>query len=534
MARDTTQPTYFTRNATGLVREAGPRDTFVYNLFFGNPWLALVFVFLSVPAFLPGANLVAATFICLALVIPFLLAYAFLAAAIPRSGGEYTYISRILNPAVAMAANFNITFFGIVFIGTAGGWFARWGVAMFIRIIAVNTKNASLLTFASHLVSPTGQFIVGTVLIVFFTLIFIRGLNAYLIVQRISFTLGAIGLLAGVIMLLASSHASFVSHFNAYAGVLTHKPNSYAAVASQAKHAGFAAHGASLTDTIRAVDWIFLALGYCYASTYIGGEVKRPAKSQIRGILGAAGFITIILLVYFLLMNKVVGMPFMGALDTAGTKVGLPDTPTFVELIAMLSTNPIVWGIIGFCFIFWTFTTMPVNILTSTRNVLAWSIDGLAPKRFSDVSERLHSPVFSLMVIDLLGIGWLWVYIFTTYTSVLLLIFANVLTYLTTCIACAAFAHRQPELFEGSPVNWRWLGIPVTTIVGTLGTITMAAILVVILYDPTSGFSFSSPKNLIENLVTFAFGAAYFGAAYAIQRARGKNINLAFNEIPIE
>jgi amino acid transporter len=526
---------YFTRKATGLVREAGARDTLVYNLFFGNPWLALVYVFLfAVPA-LSGANLIWSTFMCLALVIPFLLVYAFLSAAIPRSGGEYTYISRILHPAIAVMANLNITFFGIIFVGAAGGWFARWGIADFVRIVAVNTGNLSLLNFDNSLVSQWGEFVVGTLLILFFTLVFIRGMDTYLFVQRIAFVLGTIGLVAGALVLLVSSHASFLAGFNHYASVLNGKPDTVAMVNSAATKAGYAPTANNLPDSFRAVDWIFLALGYCYASTYIGGEIKRPARSQLVGMLGAAGFITVVMLVYFVLIDHVIGMNFIGALGsvTPGA-VGLPDTPTFVELIASISTNPIVWAVVGFCFIFWTFTTMPVNILTATRNLLAWSLDGLAPKRLADVSDRFHSPVVSLVFVGALGIFWLWVYIFTTYTSVILLIFANVLTYLTTAVAAAFLPYRQPELFEASPVNWRWGGIPVVTIVGALATLTMAIMLWVIFADPTQGFSFSHPGNLIFNLVVFFGGAVYFYVVYLIRKAQGIDINLAFREIPVE
>jgi len=526
---------YFSRKATGLVREAGPRDTLVYNLFFGNPWLALVYVFLfAVPA-LPGANLIWSTFMCLALVIPFLLVYAFLSAAIPRSGGEYTYISRILHPVIAVMANLNITFFGIIFVGIAGGWFARWGVAQFVRILAVNTNNLGLLGFASWLDSQWGQFIAGTLLIIFFTSVFIRGMDTYLNVQRVAFTFGAIGLVVGAIVLLFSDHASFISGFNHYASVLTGKPDTVSQITSGAAKAGYSPAPSNFADSFRAVDWIFLALGYCYASTYIGGEIKRPARSQLIGMLGAAAVITVVMVTYFLLIAHVVGMDFMGALGTVKPgAVGLPDTPTFVELIAAISTNPLVWAVIGFCFIFWTFTTLPVNILTATRNLLAWSLDGLAPKRLADVSDRFHSPVISLIFVGALGIFWLWVYIFTTYTSVILLIFANVLTYLTTAVAAALLPYRQPELFEASPVNWRWSGIPVVTIVGVLATITMATMLVIIFYDPTQGFSFSSPNNLIFNLVVFFGGAVYFYVAYLIRKAQGVDLNLAFREIPVE
>ena len=526
---------FFSRKATGLVREAGPRDTLVYNLFFGNPWLALVFVFLfAVPA-LAGANLVLSTFICLALVIPFLLVYAFLSAAIPRSGGEYTYISRIIHPVVAVMANLNITFFGIIFVGTAGSWFARWGVALFVRLIAVNTGSLGLLNFADWLSSTWGQFVVGSLLIVFFTLVFIRGMDAYLKIQRVAFTLGGIGLVAGAAVLLFSDHASFVSGFNHYAGVINGQSNTVSKVVSDAAAAGYSPAPSNFADLFRAVDWIFLALGYCYASTYIGGEIKRPARSQAyrharrrRRHYGGHDHI--------LPLDRSCDRPaFHWRSGTVpASSVGLPDTPTFVELIASISTNPLIWGVVGFCFIFWTFTTMPVNILTATRNLLAWALDGLAPKRFAYVSDRFHSPVISLVFVGVLGIFWLYIYIFTTLTSVILLIFANVLTYLTTAVAASLSPYRQRELFEASPVNWRWFGIPVVTIVGVIATITMATMLVVIFYDPTQGISLKSPNNLIFNLVVFFGGAVYFYVVYLIRKAQGVDLNLAFREIPVE
>ena len=53
-------PQMFTRNATGLVRAASRTDTLAYNLFFGNPWLAMVFVFLFFWGLYPIAYLLPA------------------------------------------------------------------------------------------------------------------------------------------------------------------------------------------------------------------------------------------------------------------------------------------------------------------------------------------------------------------------------------------------------------------------------------------------------------------------------------------
>lgn len=529
-----TAPQMFTRRSTGLVRAASRTDTIAYNLFFGNPWLAMVFVFLFVPAFLPGADLVVATIICFVLVLPFIASYALLSAAIPRSGGEYTYISRIIHPAVAMMANFNVTFFGIVFVGTAGSWFAQWGVAQFLRIAGAYTANQGLIDAAASVASQEGRFIVGALLIIAFTLVFAKGLRAYFTLQRIAFALGMIGLVVGAVMLLLADPGAYAANFNAYAQPLTGNPDTYRAVTDAAAAAGYAAVPTNLGDSFRAVDWAFLALGYVYASAYIGGEVRKPASTQLFGMLGALIVTAIVLIVYFVLIGNVVTMPFVGALGTASLDAGLPDTPTFVELIAAISPSALLWLPLAFCFIFWTFSTLPVNILTSTRNLLAYAVDGLAPRQFAAVSERSHAPVFSLVLVGVLGVFWLWVYIFTSYTSVILLIFANVLTYLTTAFAAALLPYRRPQLFESSPVNHRWAGIPVVAIVGGLGVITMAVMLYVILIDPLSGFSTGDPYNLIFNIGVYLFGAVYYFVARAIQRMRGVNIDHAFQEIPIE
>lgn len=529
-----TAPQMFTRNATGLVRAASRTDTIAYNLFFGNPWLAMVFVFLFVPPFLPGADLVIATLICFILVLPFIASYAMLASAIPRSGGEYAYISRIVHPAVALMANFNVTFFGIVFVGTAGSWFAQWGVAQFLRITGAYTSNQGLVDAAATVASNEGRFVVGALLIVAFTVVFVRGLRVYFTLQRVALVLGAIGLVIGALVLLTADPASYAANFNAYAEPLTGNADTYGAVVSAASAAGYAPVPTNFGDSFRAVDWVFLALGYVYASAYIGGEVRKPASTQLFGMLGALIVTSIVLIVYFVLMSRVVTMPFLGAIGTAGLDAGLPDTPTFVELIAAASGSPLIWLPLAFCFIFWTFSTMPVNILTSTRNLLAYSVDGLAPRQFSDVSERSHAPVFSLVLVGALGIMWLWVYIFTSYTSVILLIFANVLTYLTTALAAALLPYRRPQLFESSPVSMRWAGIPAIAIVGALGVVTMAVMLVVILIDPLSGFSVGDPFNLIFNVGVYLFGAVYYFVARAIQRMRGVNVDHAFQEIPVE
>lgn len=529
-----TAPRLFTRQSTGLVRDAGTFDTVAYNVFFGSPWVAMLFTFLIVPAFLPGADAIVATVACFIIVLPMIGSYALLAGAIPRSGGEYTYISRILHPVLGVMANVNVAFFGIVFVGIAGAWFAQWGLALSLRVAGSYLGNPALLDLSKTLATSEAKFIIGTVLIVLYTLMFVRGLRTYFRYQRIVFVICAFALVLGAVVLLTGDPASFQSAFNTYAAPITGNANSYQAVLDAATANEFAPVQTNLLNSFRAVDWIFLALGYTMASAYIGGEVRKPASSQLIGMVGATIVAAVILIAYFFLMNRVIGQTFIGAADVGALDAGFPDTPIFVELIASITSNGLLWLPLVLAFMFWPLATMPINMLMATRSLLAYSLDGLAPQRLSDVSDRSHAPIFNLMFVAAFGIFWLWIYIYTTLTSVILLVFANVLTYLTTAVAAALLPYRRQALYASSPINRRWLGIPQITVVGVLAIVAMIVMMIVILNDPVSGFSLENPYNLVFNIGVYLIGAVYYFGAKFIQRARGVNIDHSFQDIPVE
>ena len=88
----------FVRQATGLVREAGLVDTVFFNWVSGGAvGLALVYnVYWALNAF-PGVNLTLATLLVVPFAICAVLVFALLAASMPRSGGDYVFVSRIVH-----------------------------------------------------------------------------------------------------------------------------------------------------------------------------------------------------------------------------------------------------------------------------------------------------------------------------------------------------------------------------------------------------------------------------------------------------
>src|ERR1700722_3044855 len=92
----------FVRKSSGLVREMGLRDAFSVGVAWTNfSGLAVTFVILL--SLFPGVSITWALLITGILSFATAIAYAELVAAMPRSGGDYVYLSRIFHPAVGAA-----------------------------------------------------------------------------------------------------------------------------------------------------------------------------------------------------------------------------------------------------------------------------------------------------------------------------------------------------------------------------------------------------------------------------------------------
>jgi amino acid transporter len=97
----------FVRQSTGLVREASALDATIFNAVFSAPVGATlaIGVLWALSAF-PGADPVWATIIAVILNVPVLIMMALLASSMPRTGGDYVWVSRILAPPLATISNF--------------------------------------------------------------------------------------------------------------------------------------------------------------------------------------------------------------------------------------------------------------------------------------------------------------------------------------------------------------------------------------------------------------------------------------------
>lgn len=539
----------YARKSTGLVREGGAWSVLIYNINFVSIGLMTLFAVLLIPAFYPGGNIQLAFLICLIVVLPTSMVFAMFSAAMPRSGGDYVYVSRVLGPSWGMMSNWNQTVWWILYGGVPSAFFAYFGLTPLFRTLGVLMNNDSLIRFGDKLSTPTGAFVAGTLLIAALVAIFSLGLNTYFKLQNVLFVVALIGAALTIWVLLGKDHASFQSGFNSSLTSVSGTSDPFGAVMDSAKGGGFATAKFSLYWTLIPMTWIYLELVFNQSSAYIGGEVKRPGRVQLWSMPFAAVFAVAVAMITIWALQRSAGTTFLGAASyDNGASLGFSTAPTYTELASYASGNTILALIMSIGFVFWSYTWLPGQIVNASRNLLAYGIDGVGPSWLGKVSERTHAPINALMVMGLGSIAALWFYTrpdspFKTLVG----IFGFILSFILTSIAAIVMPYKLKDVFENSPVNWRLGKTPVMSIVGALSLVSTVFMAWVYLKDPLSGLSWHplhegggiflesrSFNMFLLNIVIFISGLVIYFVARAIQRGRGVELDATFKEIPIE
>jgi basic amino acid/polyamine antiporter, APA family len=526
------KPEVFVRKASGLVRTAGVWDVLAYNINFTSIGLLLIFLIMLGPAFYPGINMAWSAIICTLLLIPLSLVFGYLASTMPRSGGDYVYVSRVLGPAWGMMSNFNNTMWWFFYGGVPSAFLARYGLAPFFRTMGIFTGNTGLIDVGNWFASPLGMFIFGVLLISLLVYIFSIGMRLFFRVQNVLIIFAIISTVLSALVFLGKNQADVMAAFNAFLGPLSGKPDAAAYVMSAAAEAGFGTAPFSLMNTLLPMTWIYLNLSFMSSSAYIGSEVKDARRLQLWSMPVTLLVVGVGVLITVIVVGNAAGYDFLGSLTNIDpAELGVSSTPLYTELASYLSGNIIVAFLITFGFIFWSYAWLPGQIINGSRNILAYSIDGLFPAWFRQVHPKLHTPVPALVTMGLMSIIALAIYVFTSYFATLVGIFGFILSFGMVSIAAILLPFRLPDVFETSAVNQRVGNIPVISIIGALSLLSCIFMLWVFVKDPLSGMT---PFMIGFNVVIFLSGLVVYYVARWIQARRGVDVSVSYKEIPKE
>src|SRR5262245_61007139 len=209
----TGQAKLFLRNATGLVREVSLSDAFIMNTFGMNIAVGAVFLFLQGPAFFPNGNMLLAVIIgTLLMAFTLLWVYSTFAAAMPRSGGDYVYVSRSLHPFVGWLLGWSQGMWLIFFWIGFNAWFAlTFAVPVALSTIGAATGQSFWSDLSSSLLSSfpilgiTTQWwvlLLGTLINLGFAALLIFGGQAFWRFQKAFFLIAGGSIVLAFVLLL--------------------------------------------------------------------------------------------------------------------------------------------------------------------------------------------------------------------------------------------------------------------------------------------------------------------------------------------
>jgi basic amino acid/polyamine antiporter, APA family len=535
-AQTTAAPGLFTRKATGLVREGRTRDALFYNLLWSSVGLTFAFFWLFA-AFYPGANALLSFLLAAALGLPGAFLYAMLTQLMPRTGGDYVFNSRSLHPSIGFASNVSYSFWLAVVIGVYTTYIAAYGFGAFGRTMAGFGAGSGWLSFGEWFSTEWGLFITGTTVLVLSAVMFaIGGVRLFFRVQAACFALYLVGaILVPVIVGLFQDHQGFLANFDEYAANLG-VTGATAALESSAADAGFAPASFDLESTVKAVSIFWFIFGFIFSSNYFAGEIRLAKRTHLYSMPGAVGLAVLVLLLLVPTFDHLVGYDFasmLGLADPAayGFAGGAPAYP---ELIGIAAGSPIIGVIAILGFTIALMVWLPQTLLLVSRNMFAWSFDGVVPERLSKVDPRSRSPIYAIGTMLVLSVASTAIYSFTDWFSSLSALLGLTLPLVVTAIAGLLLPYRQPALVEGSPFSRRIAGIPLLTLVGGLALLGFLGTVAILLWDTGSGASLSEdPDKLLLAVGVFVAAVIVWFVARAVRRRQGIDLDLAYRELPV-
>ena len=143
VSSEAAKPEVFTRKASGLVRVMSPTSAFIYNVL--TMGLIFPWTYLWAPGALPGGKLVWGILLAMLIEIPIAFTYVWLSTALPRSGGDYVFQSRVFGGGVAFTVVMSGYVIWILQWVALSGWLLSYlGFAPLFLGLGASTGSASL------------------------------------------------------------------------------------------------------------------------------------------------------------------------------------------------------------------------------------------------------------------------------------------------------------------------------------------------------------------------------------------------------
>ena len=508
-----------------------PLDAMLYNMMVLNVVMGFALAFLTAYMIYPGGNWVVATAISAVFCAAEALVYAYLAACMPRSGGEYYFQARILSTGTGSVFCFSaIVLGGTMWVAVTGWCAAHLAVNPLLVTLGLAFRSEALIQAGVWVQSPWGVLLLSIVVILWSAVAIILGMGTYARLQRWFWVAAGVTFVAVVAGLLVGHDLGSLPVFRegmTRALSLGYSPSS----------------GTIATQTMAIIPLASYMLVYAGWSTQQAGETKNASqlRAQVFIILGA--MLASAVLSAFLggLVAHQFGAKTLGAsaflFFEHPDQMPLPVVPFFwwadgsswarlLAVIVALFFNALFW------------MNAPNPTLAASRVLMAMSSDRILPRWVGHLHATTKAPVKAITLFSVMCVPPCLAYAFTPYWRLTLntVALVNILAFAVTCATGAVFPFVRRELYrESAASRHEFLGVPVITLAGAV--FVFFTVWIVARYTVDFGLSLGLGLvvPIVTTLVLYAtsFGVYLVSGLYRRVRA-GTELEVWFTESPLD
>jgi basic amino acid/polyamine antiporter, APA family len=531
-----TIPAAYARKSTGLVRQIGIGGQGVFSASGSPLGVTLVLALFALTLF-PKSNFFIAMAIALVCGVFAWVTFALLSSMMPRVGGDYAFVSRILNPAVGLGSNLAFFIGSMMASGLWCYWVAEQGLSPAFSVIGAVTGSKGLTTLGEAF-GPEHHvncFLVAAGALILMSVLSALGTKVAFRVITALFVIAAAGFVVDILILAFTSHASFVTKINHLGGA-----GSYAKTVSKGDTSLFPTGGYSTRSTIGAAYYCLSNTVFCWVGAYTIAEFRGAGqrKRELSTMVGSGvGQIFLVLLGAVVFLNTVGYDFFISALggNFTGPGGGTVGLAGYVYFAGVAAPGKFLVVILSLAFMGWWLPGLYVNMAMAQRALLSYSLDGLLPRKVAYVNPRTHTPLVAIAIVTLGSLaGVAWVSFSSSFFKVLgIMLLLSFVPMVFVGIAAMVVKFRRPDLYKGSPADWRIGGVEVLPIAGA-GCFAVGVVAI--------GTALYFHKELAFNLweaaalpfAILAFGAAWYAVARIVRRNQGVELDLVYQAIPPE
>ncbi len=550
MAKSAAPRGLFVRQASGLVRDVSMANALFFNIaaFVGTAvgWaIAFYALYPEWQAF--GISAYTYMAVLTGIACYFLgMIFSSLTTAMPRSGGDYVFTSRIISPFWGWIESWTLVGSALTIIGFEI-IVATHNVQLTAILLGVAFPGSAFSNAPNWLQDNTSKIIVGVII-----MLIIAGIS---ILRTRTFHKVVTGLTIFAIIAVAINFiGAFTIDSNSMNNALPALGTSSKAIMDAATKAGFSLGSpdfsllglvglAGLASVV-----LFQYIGFQFSS-YIAGEVKGNVRRAVFfAVIGALVFAVFMNSVYMDVQGNHYGFNIVNAWgylywNNAGAP--LNGQPPFTPVMAT-AVHPgfwPLWLIVALGNITLNVLLCPVYAIFLSRIVLAWALDRQVPEWFSVVNERTNAPLRVIIIAVLIGAVFYVLTFFgvslasTTFFGILL----AGLTWIMPGLNAILIPYRRPDLFQLTNNTGRFLGLPRLVWYGIVWLIFIVPVYVAAFGYPvykglveagTAYLSLSNTSGVGVALIFIIVGIVVYIVMRAVNTSRGINVRMIYQELP--